>query len=147
MMTQSNTISDLTGTISNLIQQLQQETVRINTLKILRETEPQKNRPPKWVDGKQIWDAGGYCWKHGYCVDINHNIVVCLSKNGGHQDNAMCANNEAGNKYGKPRNLWHKNIGETIGTIKTNTFSHNICLPHGDPIADIGATLKLFVHE
>ena len=76
MMTQSTTIADLTATIANLIQQLQQATVRINTLKIPREPETPTNRPPKWVDGKHIRDAGWHCWTHGYCVDLNHNSMA-----------------------------------------------------------------------
>ena len=77
MMTQSKTITDLTVTIANLTQQLQQSTVRINTLMTTKVTETLTNRPPKWVDGKHIRDADGHCWTHGYCVGINHNRMEC----------------------------------------------------------------------
>ena len=101
-MTQIKTTTDLTPTITNLTQNLQQAMVRINTLKISKEPENQTNRLPKWVDGKHICDAGGYCWKHEYCVDINHSSVACRSKNDGHQDDVTRANNKGGNQYGNP---------------------------------------------
>ena len=82
MITQSNTIADLTATIANLTQQIQKATVRINTLKITKVPETPKDRPPKWVNGKHISDTVGYCCTHGYCVDMNHNSEACQSKNG-----------------------------------------------------------------
>ena len=104
MMKQSKTISKITATISNLTQQLQQATVRINTLKIPKEPETPTNRPPKWVDGKHICDAGGHCWTHRYFEDINQNRVACQSKNGGHQDDPKHTNNKGGYQYGNPSN-------------------------------------------
>ena len=101
-MNQIKTIVELTATISNLKYQLQHATMRINTLNITKEPEPLTNRPPKWVDAKHICDAGGYCWKHEYCVDINHSSVACRSKNDGHQDDVTRANNKGGNQYGNP---------------------------------------------
>ena len=59
IMTRSKTITDLATTITNLTQQLQQATVRINILKSTKEPETPTNKPPKWVDGKHIYDAGG----------------------------------------------------------------------------------------
>ena len=94
IINQSKKISDLTTTISNLTHQLQQVTARINTLKVLKELETPTNRLLKWVDGKHICDAGGYCWTHRYCVDITPNRVAFRSNKGGHQDYATRANNK-----------------------------------------------------
>ena len=142
MTTQRKTILDLTVTIANLNQQLQQATVRINNLKITKVTYPLADRPHKWVNGKHIRDAGRYCWTHGYCMDINHNRMECPSNNGGHQDDATSANNKGGNQYNKLSHRGHEKIGETCRTIKRNTCSYNICLTSRDPIADSGATLN-----
>ena len=72
MMSQNKTIADLTKTVAALTRQLQQGTSG-------------KDRGPrfpggrrsqthsKWVNGKHLQDVGGYCWTHGYCVDIGHN--------------------------------------------------------------------------
>ena len=121
-MNQIKTIVELTATISNLKYQLQHATMRINTLSITKEPEPLTNRPPKWVNGKHIYDAVRYCWTHRYCVDINHNSVACRSNNGGHQYNVTRANNKRDNQYGKPRHGGQERIRETIRTIKTRKF-------------------------
>ena len=103
MMTQINTISDLTATIANLTQQLHQATMRVNTLKIPKEPETPTNRPPKWVDEKHIRDADRYCWTHRYCAGINHNSVAWRSNNGGHQDDATRVNTKVGKQHIKLR--------------------------------------------
>ena len=54
MKTSRKTIADFTATIANLNQKLQQATMKINTLKITKVTETPKDRPPKWVNGKQF---------------------------------------------------------------------------------------------
>ena len=102
MMTQKKTIADLTVTMNNLAQKLQKAAVNINNLKRTSVPDTSPDRPPKWVNGKYICDAGGYCSTHGYCVEINHNSVTCRSKNGGHRDDATHADNKGGNKFGKP---------------------------------------------
>ena len=78
----------------------------------------------------------------GYCMDISHNSVMCRSKNGAHEDDETRSKNKYGNQYGKPRHWGPERIVETIKTIQTNTFFHDICLTPKDPIADSGYTLN-----
>ena len=59
IMTQSKTISDFTTTIANLTQKIWKATLRINIIKITKVPASPTNRPPVWVDGKHICDAGG----------------------------------------------------------------------------------------
>ena len=97
MMTHRKIIADLAATIYDLAQKLHKVTKKINTLKSTRVPETPPDRPPKWVNGKHICDAGGYCSTHGYCVEINHNSVTCRSKNEGHRDDVTRADNKDGN--------------------------------------------------
>ena len=69
--------------------------MKINTLNITKVPETPTDRPPKWVNLNNIRDAGGYCWNHGYCVDINHNSLPSQSNNGGHQDDVTRADNKS----------------------------------------------------
>ena len=75
-------------------------------------------------------------------MDINHNSVMYPSNNEGHQDGGSRADNKGGNQYGKPRHWGPQKTRETIITIKTNTFSHDLRLTPKDPITDIGAILN-----
>ena len=40
------------------------------------------------ADSKQIWDQGGYCWRHGYCMNPGHSRTTChkLVQQPGHKD-------------------------------------------------------------
>ena len=54
----------------------------------------------KWVAGL---DPNGYCWSHGYRVQVGHNSKDCHGKLGGHKEEATRTNIMGGSKKGKPK--------------------------------------------
>ena len=52
----------------------------------------------KWVASL---DPNGYCWSHGFRVQVGHNSKDCKGKLGGHKDDATRANTKGGSTKGK----------------------------------------------
>jgi len=52
----------------------------------------------KWVASL---DPNGYCWSHGYRVQVGHNSKDCKGKLGGHKDDATRADTKGGSTKGK----------------------------------------------
>ena len=55
--------------------------------------------PIYWkADRRNIWDQGGYCWIHGYCVKQLHNSTKCNQSTRwqGHTDKSTCKDNMGG---------------------------------------------------
>ena len=102
MMSKCKTISDFTKTIDALTRQLQQATTGYNRGSGLP-VDRQSQASYKWVNGKHFRGVGGYCWTHGYCVDISHDSRTFRSKGEGHRENATRADNVGGNPYVKLR--------------------------------------------
>ena len=42
------------------------------------------------------WDPVGYCWSHGYKVNIGHSSAMCKNKREGHKDNAKRGSKQGG---------------------------------------------------
>ena len=52
----------------------------------------------KWVASL---DLNGYCWSHGFRVQVGHNSKDCKGKLGGHKDDAVRANTKGRSTKGK----------------------------------------------
>ena len=105
MQLQATTIAEQMKTISELTQRIKDKDKEIANLRANKAT-PTAGIPPhqKWVNGKHIWDKGGYCWSHGYLAEKTHTSLLCKNKREGHNDAATRENNLGGSTYGKPQN-------------------------------------------
>ena len=68
--------------------------------------------PSKHAKGVASLDPHGYCWSHGYRVQVGHNSKdCCKGKLRGHQDDATRADTKGGATKGKDK-MWR--VGATI---------------------------------
>jgi hypothetical protein len=56
-------------------------------------------RPSHWSNIKPAWDKVGYCWTHGYKVEVGQSSSSCFLHKTGHQPSATRANIMSGSTY------------------------------------------------
>ncbi len=106
MQLQAKTIADQMRTINDLTQQVKDKDLEIARLRNtnITPTPGSGGNNPKWINGKHIWDQGGYCHSHGFFADpANHTSKTCKTKKDGHQDEATRDNPMGCSLFGKPR--------------------------------------------
>jgi hypothetical protein len=59
------------------------------------------HKPFNQAEWESKLDPNGYCWSHGYKVQLGNNSKNCKGKMGGHKDNATREDIQGGSTRGK----------------------------------------------
>jgi hypothetical protein len=99
------------NTIDKLVMKNQQQAKIIANLteaiaKLKNGSPPTEQRsghvnPPHWRSTKPNWDSIGYCWTHGFRVEVGHSSASCSFPREGHCKDAMCTNTKGGSTLGQ----------------------------------------------